>query len=261
MGWLRGPPLSCLFNRRRATRPAPDDYSMPCCRLLNREAAEKLEHYVLERQKDGGGFGLTPRLPATVEDTYYAVRILELLESQADLSSSRAYVCGLEQSLSRRAKLIYEVLYLRRKFACPPTGSLPPPAPGLLEETYYFGEIAKIWHNAAISATAGYEGAALTLPADPVIREVHYFLALKAGDLSPPEKDHWIQWVQACQNPDGGFGFRRGTTSFMDNVLPAAVFRRSPAQGAAHCLRSSLWPSVWRSSSFWGWGRIIFSGA
>ena len=34
----------------------------------------KLIDFVLKREKSEGGFGATPFLPATIEDTYYAVK-------------------------------------------------------------------------------------------------------------------------------------------------------------------------------------------
>ena len=34
--------------------------------------------FVLARKKESGGFGATPRLPATIEDTYHALQILQL---------------------------------------------------------------------------------------------------------------------------------------------------------------------------------------
>jgi hypothetical protein len=37
----------------------------------------------------------------------------------------------------------------------------------------------------------------------------------------PFEREEIIQWVQSCQNGDGGFGFYPGTTSFMENTYCA----------------------------------------
>ncbi len=186
--------------------------------FLGAEAAKKLTHFVLARQKQDGGFGLTPRLPATVEDTYYAVRILELLGEDETLTRTRDYLERLDWSISRRARTTYALVYLRRKFACP---IICPPRPSgkslqVLEEAYYWQKIARICKK-----KLRFRLSSLTLPKNPIIRDVHYYLALKGHFLTPAEAAHWAEWVQACQTPAGGFGFKPGTTAFMDNVLPA----------------------------------------
>lgn len=214
----------------------------PLFGLLSAEAAEKLAHYVLARQKEDGGFGLTPRLPATVEDTYHAVRILEMLGRDENLTRTRDYLERLEWSISRRAKIIYAILYLRRKFACPPVAPdtfFTAPNPCILEEVYYWQKIARLCANGGDSLRSVLELdlPSLALPTNFTIKEVHYYLALKACCLTPSEAARWADWVQACQTPDGGFGFKPGTTAFMDNVLPALEILRQLGQRPRHTER------------------------
>lgn len=209
----------------------------PLFGLLRAEAAEKLAYYVLERQKEDGGFGLTPRLPATVEDTYHAVRILEMLGRDEALARTKSYLERLDWGISRRAKIIYAILYLRRKFACPvayPNPRLPTKTRAILEEAYYWQKIARLVGIRSDSLKHWPDPSALAFPADPVIKEVQYYLALKAKCLTPSESAHWADWVQACQTPDGGFGFKPGTTAFMDNVLPALKILRQLGQRPRH---------------------------
>ncbi len=210
---------------------------LPTPGLLGAEAAKILRHYVLEREKEGGGFALTPGLPATVEDTYYAVRILELLGNAEPLNRTRSYLDRLDWGISRRAKIIYAILYLGRKFACPKVCpfSFSPEITRVLEEAYYWQKIYKLGENAPVcQARVDFDLSALVLPANPTIRDLRYYLALKADRLPPSEVAHWVRWAQACQSPAGGFGFKPGTTAFMDNILPALEILRQLGHAPLH---------------------------
>ena len=46
---------------------------------MDREILSGIISFVEARRKEEGGYGATPLLPATVEDTYHALRILDLL--------------------------------------------------------------------------------------------------------------------------------------------------------------------------------------
>lgn len=213
------------------------DLFLPAPGLLGAEAAKNLRRYVLEREKEGGGFALTPGLPATVEDTYYAVRILELLGKDEAMNRTRSYLDRLDWGISRRAKIIYALLYLRRKFACPQVCpySFSAKIARVLEEAYYWQKIARMWGNDPVCQTRfDFDLSTLALPANPTIRDLRYYLALKADRLPPPEVVHWSRWAQACQSPAGGFGFKPGTTAFMDNILPALEILRQLGHAPLH---------------------------
>ncbi len=199
---------------------------------LSLEAARKLEHYVKERQKAEGGFGLTPRLPATVEDTYYAVRILELLERDQQLDQTRVYLARLGRSRGQGARIIFALLYLQRKFGlgrCP----LPRLTTGrrTLEEAFY-GQMIRELVGGGRQARGldGCQPGPVALPAAFTVKDLRYYLALLRHNLGPAVVARWTAWVQACQSPDGGFGFKPGTTAFMDNVLPALEILRQLGQ-------------------------------
>ncbi len=199
---------------------AISDPSLP----LSPEAVQKLKHYVKERQKAEGGFGLTPGLPATVEDTFYAVGILELLgQEPGGLDQTRAYLEHLSGDLSGPRKIFYQYLELRRKFALPPLPGMPwaPRPPRYLEEAFYAKQISSL-----LGKEPGGGSPAPGLPAGHTVKDLYYFLGLRDGTLTQKEKSHWLKWVQACQTPAGGFGFKPGTTAFMDNVLPALEILR-----------------------------------
>ncbi|AEH45863.1 hypothetical protein Thein_2012 [Thermodesulfatator indicus DSM 15286] len=53
----------------------------------------------------------------------------------------------------------------------------------------------------------------------PTVKEL-YFLA----ELAPEKARDFIDYVKKAQNPDGGFGFFPGTTSFLENTYYAFFF-------------------------------------
>jgi hypothetical protein len=73
--------------------------------------------YLLARQKPGGGFSLTPLLPPSLEDTYYAFRSLELLGAEALARRLRGYLERVPPSATSPAKVLFEQAYLRRRAA------------------------------------------------------------------------------------------------------------------------------------------------
>ncbi|HHI96251.1 MAG TPA: hypothetical protein ENJ96_00165, partial [Thermodesulfatator atlanticus] len=56
------------------------------------ELKKEVEAFVREREKPAGGFAATPRLPPTVEDTYFAIRTLEILAALTPETEARTRV-------------------------------------------------------------------------------------------------------------------------------------------------------------------------
>jgi len=50
------------------------------------------------------------------------------------------------------------------------------------------------------------------------IKELYMSLYINDGMINGIDKRDIIQWINACQNPDGGFGFLPNSTSFIENT-------------------------------------------
>lgn len=224
------PPKRILFLPETQQSPLS-----PVSALLNLEASQKVEYYVRERQKEEGGFGLTPLLPASVADTFFAIRILELLGRDQGLENTKQYVALTGWSISTRVKTLYQLAYLQRKFGILKKNPPPPPPsdPLSLESTFYWQKMKHLWGNSCPRPgnASGWALPSPKLPASYTVLDLCYYLNLH-HNMPSQEVASWVEWVQACQSPDGGFGFMPGTSSFMDNVLPAmeilSRFNRSP---------------------------------
>jgi hypothetical protein len=190
-----------------------------------------LMEFVLKRRKATGGYGATPRLPATIQDTFQAVAI--------------RLVLGEEPPTPRSAPELGQ--YLARMLAVPWLG---------IDTTFRLlitcrlcglasdgGRVrahlaACLSRDASLAAT--YYGRRIfkevleeepgslepkrpvSLPVPCAVEDVaRYLFVKKMGGQPVLGAEELRGWLQRAQNGDGGFGFFPGTTSFIENCHAA----------------------------------------
>ena len=188
--------------------------------------------FVRQRRKSTGGYGATPRLPATIQDTFEAVSILhDLAERGLDLPEPPGEDDALAGYLGRvlsapwlavattfRLFLICRSLGLAadvervRSYAVACLAREPS-----LATVYYVVRIAvEILAIEPGELLAG--GQPVILPGRYAVDDMHRFLAVKNMlNERPTDVAAVVDWLQRSQNGDGGFGFFPGTTSFIEN--------------------------------------------
>lgn len=186
-----------------------------------------LMEFVLKRRKDTGGYGATPRLPATIQDTFQAVAIGIVLghdpptpQTEPALAEylsrmlgvpwlgidttfrllSTCHACGLAMDGERvRAHLA----------ACLAQDTS-------LAAIYYVSRIAR--EILGDGSDFRGSGTSLLLPAPCAVGDVARYLFVKKMNGQPIVGAEMLAgWLQRSQNGDGGFGFFPGTTSFIEN--------------------------------------------
>jgi prenyltransferase beta subunit len=194
--------------------------------------------FVMARRKTTGGFGATPRLPATIQDTYHALNILRLARQYCAEEGKtiaaivredilRAYLDTCRRSLPAGTGTTSQLLCCCRSAGL----ELDPDAveaaaidrmqaADSLEEWYYCAGILVEVVGGKLPLIAEAQGLAAIL--DRGWRTVdeawmHMYLSQKFRDTLPRPAPELIAWFRACQNGDGGFGFFPGTTSFVEN--------------------------------------------
>ncbi len=192
--------------------------------------ASHLNHvmaYFAARKQEQGGFSQAPSLPATVEDTYYALRSLALLRAaglpveerlfkghrrflaarlrEAALGERMLYQAAWCSSFLGLNGLVDEALARARRAACSRD----------LHALFYRRRMEKL---AGTRLPGGREPENAWTKG---VREVRMYLSLKGAGPSNPLKEEWRGWLLSCQNGDGGFGFMPGTTSYMENCYHA----------------------------------------
>lgn len=185
----------------------------------------KCYDFIIKRRKEDGGFSATPFLPPSVEDIYYSLKSLNVLE---DLGLKINYNPKEDEPLRSwlffnskwtEPRVFYHFisscricdLYVNRE---------------LINDFLAFWSaktktLEKAYYLTKISDLIGFNFLKFNLRENPrVVREFFYFLYLsKKGLLRYKiEKEKLIDYFMACQNPDGGFGFYPNTTSFIENT-------------------------------------------
>ncbi len=184
---------------------------------------EQLIEFIFLRYKEDGGFAAFPSLPSTIEDTFYAVDMVEKLHRLAP-----------DIALIPRIRPDIMADFIRSHSAA--KASLP------VRLRYYLDKISRICalsshfttgagfgHAKIISFADIYYRAALTdkypdtAAGIPPIDLRHctckdvYYHTLLSPKPNLSQRGILVSWLKRCQNYDGGFGFYPGTTSFIEN--------------------------------------------
>jgi len=193
--------------------------------------------FVLSRRKETGGFGATPRLPATIQDTYHALHVLDLARRHGVADSKghdpatdvqlRSYLDRCRRSLSVGAATTFQMLW------CCRTAGLKLEADAVesrviagmrtadcLEDWYYWARIpAEVLGRKPTILAEEHRLAAILGRAWRGVDEawMHMYLQRLFRNSLPQTAPKLIAWFRASQNGDGGFGFFPGTTSFVEN--------------------------------------------
>jgi len=186
-----------------------------------------LMEFVHKRRKATGGYGATPRLPATIQDTFQAVAIRLVLGEETPTPQAEpalaeylarmlavpwlgiettfrllltCRICGLALDGERvRAHLVARLAWDTS-----------------LAASYYVSRIFR--ETLGEESDSRGSGRSLMLPAPCAVEDVARYLFVKKMDGQPVAgAGELVAWLQRSQNGDGGFGFFPGTTSFIEN--------------------------------------------
>jgi len=184
----------------------------------------KIVQYLKEREKAEGGYSFAPDLYPDIEDTYYAIRTLQILNGEINRDKTVNYLKTIDWKGVGFPRAIYMLVYLYVSLNV----DFPPKLIELLkgdwakshtlDAQYFSDEIRKL----------------IGQPLNPLNSASHFqfqpndnlqTLQKKVSILLNRnlnfDKHQIIRWVQFCQNGDGGFGFYPGTTSYMENTYCA----------------------------------------
>jgi prenyltransferase beta subunit len=198
--------------------------------------------YLGKRRKMTGGYGATPRLPATIEDTFLAIgisRYLTVLAPGSQLTpppvadqALRDYLRQVQAATWPGLRTTSQLLTVCRFLGLPLDSERSwhymTHQPGVgtdLLPTSYGAEICRLLLPPRAIPSAW---STVPLPARLTVAALHHYLLLLqwSGHRPPAELDRFIPWLLQSQNGDGGFGFFPGTTSFIENCHHALASLR-----------------------------------
>ena len=159
-----------------------------------------------------------------IEDTYYAIRTLQLLKADVDRDKTLNYLKSIDWKEVGFPRAVYMLLYLHLSLDI----TLPPQLVDLsgqewsrfrvLDAQYFSEEIAKLLNQSLNSLPSLSPFQFHRHENLQTLRKKVSVLLNHGIDF---DREEIIRWVQLCQNGDGGFGFYPITTSFMENTYCA----------------------------------------
>ena len=180
--------------------------------------------YLKDREYQEGGFSFVQDLYPNVEDTYYAIRTLQLLVTDIERIKTANYLKSIIWKEIYFPRIVYMLLYLHLSLHI----ELPLPLVELakkdrsgfqiLDAQYYSDEIQKLLNEPLkpISSQSPFQ-----FHGKDNLQSLRKRVSILLNHGVDLEKREIVRWVQLSQNGDGGFGFYPGTTSFMENTYCA----------------------------------------
>ncbi len=218
---------------------------MDCLTALQEKDIEKLSEFIFQRQQEDGAFAACPSLPATVADTFYALSMLKMLDncngnrllfSRINGEKIRAFVRAhvpIRHSLPLRVRFfLHEIFHMVTKDLvteeeapsyADPCDDLDVGKKLSYENYYYVSRLAA--HLAKRLQVVDFH-------LDNCTGKDVYFYLLLFADEAETRAAEIGDWLQRCQNCDGGFGFFPGTTSYIEysdySLSALSILHRPP---------------------------------
>ena len=184
----------------------------------------RITQYLKDRQKEEGGFSFIPDLYPDIEDTYFAIRTLQLVNYEVDRGKTLNYLKNVDWTHVGFPRTIYMLAYLYIHLNI----EFPSPLISLLkmdwlkfqtlDVQFFSDEIQKLL-NKPMKLVASPQFFLFSHHEN--LQALRKKVSILFNHNLDFERIEVIKWVRLCQNGDGGFGFYPGTTSFMENTYCA----------------------------------------
>gem|GEM_PF-1673888 len=201
--------------------------------MISLEKREEVINYLLALEKPSGGFAFARTVPSGIEDTYFAIHALDTLGLEKDYSATRNWLAKEKWDPDPTGRVLYYRirLYERMGLEVPwevVTLEIEKALPGIKgnpRKLDFFGRILSLAQKERV-----------TWP------QLERLLFMEAGkvDLHITPRDTleslWrkvrvatiyrkrlptamvLGFLAACYNPDGGYGCKPHTTSFLEHI-------------------------------------------
>ena len=184
----------------------------------------KVIQYLRDREKEKGGFSFAPELYPDIEDTYYAVGILQLLKVDIDRDKTASYLKSIDWKEVGFPRAVYMLLYIHLSLDIDLPLQLIDLSNkdwsgfGMLDVQYFSDEIGKLFGRPLkpLQSSAPFQ-----LQKNESLQTLRKKVAILLDRDINFDRQQIIKWVQSSQNGDGGFGFYPETTSYMENTYCA----------------------------------------
>jgi len=178
---------------------------------------KRILNFVLSHKQEDGGFSFAQEAPATLEDTYFALQILKELQISYDCRKVlKSYLMLPDYTLPKHffmlARLgitnkINEKLHER---LCKTHNA---------QSLYYLAKTARILSDENLISMVKER---IPVKKNPGLLQESCWQAITLKQTRSQFNERgYAKHIAGFQNADGGFGFRRGSTSFLENAYYA----------------------------------------
>lgn len=194
--------------------------------MLSPESRSKLIRFVLTMENPSGGFNYPRDTPASIEETYFALNILHILEETYSNEGTTAFVRNAHADSETSLKHLYQMACVcdllglgDKDREIGETFSVTRRRVKDITSLHYYLLLSKRYGTSRLREKTGVAILRRTLGSQPLSLSSAW-RCIGAAEMLGQEipRDRLLMWIQRSQNRDGGFGFYPGTTSFLENT-------------------------------------------
>jgi len=178
---------------------------------------DEIIKFIQGYEQEEGGFSFARTTPATLDDTYFAIKTFQELNYPYYNIKTKKYVNKISPNSVKDSKLLYKLIWLKKYFRINVNdiNNAFHIQSKNLDGAYYLMKINKLLGSKIFLDynAKRYNNKPPKYVSD-VLKLAYLFNELKEEF----NKVAYVRYLQDCQNSDGGFGFHPGTTSFLGNT-------------------------------------------
>ncbi|KAA0006132.1 MAG: hypothetical protein FE039_00435 [Thermoplasmata archaeon] len=199
--------------------------------MICQRKKKKLIDFIFSKEKIEGGFSFTRSTPPTIEDTYFALRLLKELGENYVNKKTQEYIKKININEKTGLKQLYRLVYLYDFYSLYGNKLVVRNYFSSSVFNYDIDKISDIYYIVMIKEllkmgielnqkVIGFLTGVTPEKLGYISECAQYVITMNKLRL-PFVKERFIQWVRDAQNPDGCFGFTLKTTSFLENTYHA----------------------------------------
>ena len=189
--------------------------------MLTKKELEQTIDFVFSREQPEGGFSFAGFMPPTLEDTYYAIKTLKLIEKELNRKipikkETIAYIQRIDDDIVDY-RLQYQLLWLCEQFKLKPI---------LINRNQFIvskESYEQLYYYVLLKGKIDENNITLNKPIEKLryVSDLSFLVLIKKKLKIKFDQQMYVEKIQAIQNNDGGFGFDDGSTSFLENTYLA----------------------------------------
>jgi len=198
--------------------------------MIDEKEQDKLVKFIYSREQTQGGFSFSKMAPPTLEDTYFALCLLEELDKCSVNKSTVSYIQSLNINDIKIPKHFYQITNIYRIAGLPDKLKIVKNSiifkNKIMLNTFadlYYLVLTKEYLNIPITLTDNEQNILASAQKQNVksMEEYKQLVTLMKKLHISFQQQEYANRIKTSQNPDGGFGLAQNSTSFLEPTYHA----------------------------------------